>query len=121
MKAYRLRLLAAGLEPIAQKQLSLELCLARTATGSPAYRCDARCEARFPRIAEAVLILPDMNFRCIVSYRTSRSNTISTWRTTLRSRDIVSATADLIAELKRRQRRALTVVGIYIHAREPAP
>lgn len=56
-----------------------------------------------------------MRYRCIVSYRTSRSKSIGTWRTSIRSRDIVSATANVVADLKRRQRRALTVVGVYIH------
>lgn len=59
-----------------------------------------------------------MRFRCIVSYRTARAKSISTWRTSLRGPDIVSVTADLIAKLRRRQRRVLTVVGIYVQLEE---
>jgi len=55
-----------------------------------------------------------MRFRCIVSYRTSRSKSISTWRTSIHGPDLVSVTANIIAELKRRQRRRVTVVGIYL-------
>ena len=55
-----------------------------------------------------------MRFRCIVSYRTSRSKSISTWRTSIQGPDLVSVTANIIAELKRRQRRRVTVVGIYL-------
>lgn len=59
-----------------------------------------------------------MRFRCIVSYRTSRSKTVSTWRTEAHGVDIVSATVDAIAKLKRRQRRSLTVVGMYLHVKD---
>ncbi len=59
-----------------------------------------------------------MWFRCIVSYRSTRSERISVWRTSVRGTDIVSVAADTIAKLKRRQRRPLTVVGIYVHLRQ---
>ena len=55
-----------------------------------------------------------MRFRCIVSYRTARGKNVSTWRTSIQGQDLVSVTADVIARLKRRQRRPLTVVGIYV-------
>ena len=61
-----------------------------------------------------------MRFRCIVSYRTSRSKSISTWRTSAQGTDVVSVTANIIEKLKRRQRRSLTVVGIYVWLQEKA-
>ena len=60
-------------------------------------------------------------FRCIVSYRSTRSKGVSTWRTSVRGRDFVSVTADLIARLKRKQRRPLTVVGLYVQLQEVSP
>ena len=59
-----------------------------------------------------------MRFRCIVSYRTSRSKSISTWRTSIQGKDLVSVTGDIVSELKRRQRRRVTVVGIYLQVQE---
>jgi hypothetical protein len=61
---------------------------------------------------------PAMRFRCIVSYRTSRSKSISTWRTSIQGKDLVSVTGDIVSELKRRQRRRVTVVGIYLQVQE---
>jgi hypothetical protein len=58
-----------------------------------------------------------MRFRCIVSYRTSRSKGLSTWRTPASGSDLVAATADVVAKLKRRLRRQVTVVGMYVHER----
>jgi hypothetical protein len=59
-----------------------------------------------------------MRFRCIVSFRTTRSKTISTWRTSVHGKDFPSASLKLIETLKRRQRRPLTVVGMYLHTYE---
>jgi hypothetical protein len=59
-----------------------------------------------------------MRYRCIVSYRTSRSNTLSIWRTQAVGADVVSAAAAAVTKLRRRVRRPLTVVGIYLHVRE---
>jgi hypothetical protein len=61
-----------------------------------------------------------MRFRCIVSYRSTRSKSLSTWRTSAQGTDVVSVTADIIEKLKRRQRRSLTVVGIYVQLQEKA-
>ncbi len=61
-----------------------------------------------------------MRFRCILSYRSERSKSISTWRTSVQGADFVSVTADVINKLKRRQRRPLTVVGIYVQLQEQA-
>ena len=59
-----------------------------------------------------------MRFRCIVSYRTARSKSISTWHTTVHGKDISLATAKLVQMLKRRQRRPVTVLGMYLQVRE---
>jgi len=61
---------------------------------------------------------PAMRFRCIVSYRSTRSKSISTWRTSIQGKDISSATMKLVEALKRRQRRPVTVVGMYLHAHD---
>jgi hypothetical protein len=62
--------------------------------------------------------MPIVRFRCIVSYRTARSERISTWRTSVRGRDFVAVIADVIEKLKRRQHRPVTVVGMYVHLQE---
>ena len=59
-----------------------------------------------------------MRFRCIVSYRTSRSKSILMWRTTTQGKDIGSVVADIIAKLRRRQRRAVSVTGMYVQLQE---
>lgn len=59
-----------------------------------------------------------MRFRCIVSYRSTRSKSVSTWRTSVQGKDIALATLKLVELLKRRQRRPVTVVGMYLHAND---
>ncbi len=61
-----------------------------------------------------------MRFRSIVSYRSTGSKSISTWRTSVQGTDFVSVTADVIKQLKRRQRRPLTIMGIYVQLQEQA-
>jgi len=61
-----------------------------------------------------------MRFQSIVSYRSTGSKSISTWRTSVQGTDFVSVTADVIKQLKRRQRRPLTVMGIYVQLQERA-
>jgi hypothetical protein len=60
-----------------------------------------------------------MRFRCIVSYRSHRSKRVSTWRTDATGEDLVTVVADTLVALKRRLRRPLTVVGIYVQLQEP--
>jgi hypothetical protein len=62
-----------------------------------------------------------VRFQCIVSFRSSRSKTISNWRTSSQGDDVVVAAARAIEALKRRQRRVLDVVGIYLHVQEEKP
>lgn len=59
-----------------------------------------------------------MRFRCIVSYRTSRAKSVSTWRTSIQGEDVVAATSKLTEALRRRQRRPVTVIGMYLHAHD---
>jgi len=61
-----------------------------------------------------------MRFRCILSFRTAGAKKVATWRTDVRQDDLVLATANAIQKLKRRQRRPLTVVGIYVQLVEAA-
>lgn len=62
-----------------------------------------------------------MRFQCIVTYRSARSKSISTWRTRVQGADIVSAADAVIKYLKRRERHPLTVVGIYVQLQAPEP
>ncbi len=59
-----------------------------------------------------------MWFRCIVSYRSTGSKSISVWRASAQGADVVSVTADVIKKLKRRQRRPLTIVGLYVQLKQ---
>jgi hypothetical protein len=59
-----------------------------------------------------------MWFRCIVSYRSTRSKSISVSRTNAQGTDVLSVTVDIIKKLKRRQRRPLTVVGLYVQLKQ---
>jgi hypothetical protein len=60
-----------------------------------------------------------MQFKCILSYRTSRSKTISTWHATSIGSDIQEGVANAITKLRNRQRRAVVVTGLYAQLQEP--
>jgi hypothetical protein len=62
-----------------------------------------------------------VRFQCIVSFKSSRSKTISNWRTTVQGDDVVMAAGRAIDALRRRQRRVLEVIGIYLHVQEDRP
>lgn len=55
-----------------------------------------------------------MRLNCIITYRSERSKTISTWKTEAHGPDHGSVAADVIARLKKRQRRPLTIVGVMV-------
>jgi hypothetical protein len=59
-----------------------------------------------------------MRYQCIVTFRSDRSKAPSNWRTSSDGPDVVSAATRAIDALRRRQRRALHVIGIYLHAQE---
>ncbi len=56
-----------------------------------------------------------MRFSCIITFRSSRSSTISTRKTEARGPDHMTAAADTIARLKKRQRQPLTIVGVMVY------
>ncbi len=56
-----------------------------------------------------------MRFKCIITYRTSRSNGLSIWKTQGSGQDHVSYAAKAIDTLRKKQRRQLTVIGLMIH------
>lgn len=55
-----------------------------------------------------------MRYHCIVSYRTNRTKSVNIWRTHAHGTDIPTVTANIISQLKRRQRRTVDVLGMYI-------
>jgi hypothetical protein len=59
-----------------------------------------------------------MRFQYVVSYRTSRSKGVSVRRASIQSKDFASVTGDIISELKRSQRRNVTVIGMYLQVKE---
>ena len=61
-----------------------------------------------------------MRFNCIITFRSARSKVISTWKTEARGPDHSTVAADMIAQLKKRQRRPLTIVGVMIYDRDAA-
>lgn len=61
-----------------------------------------------------------MRFRCIITFRTSRSQYVSTWKTEAQGPDHMTVAAEMIAELRKRQRRRLTIIGVLVHDRDAA-
>ncbi len=59
-------------------------------------------------------------FQCIITYRTSRSQEVSSWKSLGRGEDHIAVAADMIARLRRRQRRRLTIIGVMVHDRDAA-
>jgi hypothetical protein len=59
-------------------------------------------------------------FQCIITYRTARSQAVSSWKAEGRGEDHIAVAADMVAKLRRRQRRALKIVGIMVHERGAA-
>ena len=61
-----------------------------------------------------------MRLKCIITYRTSRGSSVSSWRTEGLGTNHVSIAADMIAQLRKRQRRRVTVIGVMVHDRDAA-
>jgi hypothetical protein len=59
-------------------------------------------------------------FQCIITYRTARSQAVSSWKSEGRGEDHVAVAAEMIARLRKRQRRALKIVGVMVHERNAA-
>jgi len=61
-----------------------------------------------------------MRLKCIITFRTSRSREVSSWRAKGHGEDHLSFAAEKISQLKKRQRRRITLVGILVHDPEAA-
>ena len=61
-----------------------------------------------------------MRFKCIITFRSSRNKEISTWKAETRGPDHITVAADMIAQLRKRQQRRLTIVGVLVHNRDAA-
>lgn len=83
--------------------------------GTP--RCQNVLLRRHPNVISSPYT-PVMRYRCIVSYRTSRSKIDSTWRTTIQADDFLAVTTKIVSQLERRHRRKVTVVGLYLQVEE---
>ena len=56
-----------------------------------------------------------MRLKAIITYKTSRSKDVSIWKTQGHGEDHLSFAAEAITQLKKRQRREVTVVGVLVH------
>jgi hypothetical protein len=56
-----------------------------------------------------------MRLKAVITYKSSRAREVSVFRTQGHGEDHVSFAADVIAQLKRRQRRQLTIVSVMVH------
>ena len=61
-----------------------------------------------------------MRFRCLITYRSARSKAVSSWQSHGRGRDHASIAADMISELRRKQRRVLTIISVMVYDRDAA-
>jgi hypothetical protein len=61
-----------------------------------------------------------MRFKCIITYRSSRRSGVSSWKGEARGSDHVAIAADMIAQLRKRQRRPITIIGVLVHDRDAA-
>jgi CO dehydrogenase/acetyl-CoA synthase epsilon subunit len=59
-----------------------------------------------------------MRFNCIITFRSTRSNTISNWKSKVQGTDHSSVAAYMIAQLRKRQRRPLVIVGVTVYDRD---
>jgi hypothetical protein len=61
-----------------------------------------------------------MRFKCIITFKTSRSRAVSSWRAKGHGEDHLSFAAEKISQLRKRQRRQVTIVGVMVHNPEAA-
>lgn len=65
---------------------------------------------------EIVQLRPDeMRLKAVITYKSSRAREVSVFKTQGRAEDHVQFAADAIAQLKKRQRRQLTIVAVMVH------
>lgn len=56
-----------------------------------------------------------MRLKAVITYKSSRAREVSVFKTQGRGEDHLSFAADVIAQLKKRQRRQLTIVAVMVH------
>lgn len=56
-----------------------------------------------------------MRLKALITYKSSRAREVSVFKTQGRGEDHASFAADAIAQLKKRQRRQLTIVAVMVH------
>jgi hypothetical protein len=56
-----------------------------------------------------------MRAQCIITYKTSRSDGVSSWKASVQGKDHVAIAQEAITKLKRSQRRHLKVIAIMVH------
>ncbi len=61
-----------------------------------------------------------MKAQCIITYQSSRSLKISTWKGNARGADHVAIAAHMIKRLRKRQRRRVTIIGVMVHDKDAA-
>jgi hypothetical protein len=61
-----------------------------------------------------------MKAQCIITYQSSRSSRISTWKGNARGADHVAIAAHMIKRLRKRQRRRVTIIGVMVHDKDAA-
>jgi hypothetical protein len=61
-----------------------------------------------------------MKAQCIITYQSSRSSKISTWKANARGADHVAIAAHMIERLRKRQRRRVTIIGVLVHDKDAA-
>jgi hypothetical protein len=56
-----------------------------------------------------------MQLKCIITFKTAKHREVSTWKTQGRAGDHLTFAAKAIDELRKRQKRQLTIVGVMVH------
>jgi hypothetical protein len=56
-----------------------------------------------------------MRLKAVITYKSSRAREVSVFKTQGRAEDHVAFAADAIAQLRKRQRRQLTIVSVMVH------
>lgn len=57
----------------------------------------------------------EMRLKAVITYKSSRAREVSVFKTQGRAEDHVAFAADAIAQLRKRQRRQLTIVAVMVH------
>jgi len=61
-----------------------------------------------------------MKAQCIITYQSSRGSKISSWKASAQGADHAAIAADMIEQLRKRQRRRVTIIGVLVHDKDAA-